>query len=79
MICHKDIADDLTDIFRKLFEAKYPIENMQLIDNYGADDIRSMEHNNTTCFNYRTVAGSKKLSTTVSAKPLTSIRSTIPT
>ena len=62
MICHKDIADDLTDIFRKLFEAKYPIENMQLIDNYGADDIRSMEHNNTTCFNYRTVAGSKKLS-----------------
>lgn len=62
MICHKDIADDLTDIFRKLFEAKYPIENMQLIDNYGADDIRSMEYNNTTCFNYRTVAGSKKLS-----------------
>lgn len=62
MICHKDIADDLTDIFRKLFEAKYPIENMQLIDNYGADDIQSMEHNNTTCFNYRTVAGSKKLS-----------------
>lgn len=62
MICHKDIADDLTDIFRKLFEAKYPIENMQLIDNYGADDIRSMEHNNTTSFNYRTVAGSKKLS-----------------
>lgn len=62
MICHKDIADDLTDIFRKLFEAKYPIENMQLIDNYGADDIWSMEHNNTTCFNYRTVAGSKKLS-----------------
>lgn len=62
MICHKDIADDLTDIFRKLFEAKYPIENMQLIDNYGADDIRSMGHNNTTCFNYRTVAGSKKLS-----------------
>lgn len=62
MICHKDIADDLTDIFRKLFEAKYPIENMQLIDNYGADDIRSMEYNNTTCFNYRTVAGLKKLS-----------------
>ena len=62
MICHKDVADDLTDIFRKLFEAKYPIENMQLIDNYGADDIRSMEYNNTTCFNYRTVAGSKKLS-----------------
>lgn len=62
MICHKDVAEDLTDIFRKLFEAKYPIENMLLIDNYGADDIRSMEHNNTTCFNYRTVAGSKKLS-----------------
>lgn len=62
MICHKDIAADLIDIFRQLFEAHYPIERMQLIDDYGADDITSMNHNNTTCFNFRVVAGSKKLS-----------------
>ena len=62
LVCSKDIADDLIDIFRKLFSAKYPIERMQLIDDYNADDNLSMEHNNTTCFNYRVVAGSKKLS-----------------
>ena len=33
-----------------------------LIDNYGADDKCSMEANNTSCFNYRFVAGSKVLS-----------------
>ena len=62
IICHKSIANDLIDIFRKLFDAHYPIERMQLIDDFGADDITSMEHNNTTCFNFRVVAGSKKLS-----------------
>ena len=62
MICHKDVAKDLINIFRQLYEAKYPIERMQLIDDYNADDITSMNHNNTTCFNYRAVAGSKKLS-----------------
>lgn len=62
MICHKDVAKDLINIFRQLYEAKYPIERIQLIDDYNADDITSMNHNNTTCFNYRAVAGSKKLS-----------------
>lgn len=62
MICHKDIADDLLSIFRQLFEAKYPIERMELIDNYNADDIASMEANNTSCFNFRHVAGTAKLS-----------------
>lgn len=62
MICHKDIANDLIEIFRKLYDAHYPIERMQLIDDYDADDVTSMNHNNTSCFNYRAVAGSKKLS-----------------
>lgn len=62
MICHKDIANDLIEIFRKLYDAHYPIERMQLIDDFGADDVTSMNNNNTSCFNYRAVAGSKKLS-----------------
>lgn len=59
LVCHKSIAADLVDIFRNLFDARYPIERMVLIDNYGADDIRSMEANNTSCFNFRFVAGTK--------------------
>lgn len=62
MICHKDIAADLLDIFRRLYEAHYPIERIRLIDDYAADDIQSMDNNNTTCFNFRNISGSKKLS-----------------
>lgn len=62
MVCNKLIADDLTDIFRQLYEARYPIERMRLIDDYDANDERSMSDNNSSCFCFRTVAGSNKLS-----------------
>ena len=62
MICHKSIAADLLQIFQALYEAQYPIERIRLIDDYDADDDRSMQANNTSCFNYRQVAGSRKLS-----------------
>lgn len=62
MVCNRRVAQELVDIFRELYRAKYPIERMQLVDDYDADDERSMRANNTSCFNYRTVAGSKTLS-----------------
>ena len=62
LICHQSVAADLLSIFRQLYQARYPIERMVLIDEYGAEDEPSMAANNTTCFNYRTVAGSSKLS-----------------
>lgn len=62
MICHRSIAKDLLEIFRALHKAHYPIERMRLIDDYGANDEQSMAANNSSAFNYRRVAGSKKLS-----------------
>ena len=62
MICNKKIAGKLTDIFRKLYDADYPIEKMTLIDDYDGDDDASMSDNNTSCFNYRVVSGTNKLS-----------------
>lgn len=59
LVCHKDIANDLVDIFKNLFKVKYPIERMVLIDNYDAQDMRSMDDNNTSCFNFRHVAKTK--------------------
>lgn len=53
MVCSREIADDLREIFKKLYEARYPIERMVLIDDYDADDRRSMEANNSSCFNFR--------------------------
>ena len=62
LVCHKDIADDLLYIFRKLYEARYPIERMVSIDEYNADDEASMTDNNTSAFNFRYVSGTRTLS-----------------
>lgn len=62
MVCHKDIAADLVSIFRELYRNRYAIERMVLIDNYDADDEQSMRANNSSCFCYRAVKGSKHLS-----------------
>lgn len=62
MVCNRVIAKQLVDIFRKLYEARYPIERMVLPDVCDADDERQMQANNTSCFCYRQVAGSQKLS-----------------
>ena len=62
LVCNKLISNDLLEIFETLFNACYPIECMVLIDDFDADDERSMTANNTSCFNFRTVAGTNKLS-----------------
>lgn len=62
MVCNKAIADDLVDILHALYDNRYPIERMVLIDEYDANDELSMSANNSSCFCYRTVAGSKTLS-----------------
>lgn len=62
LVCHSSIAAKLRDIFRQLYEQGYPIERMVLIDNYNASDEKSMTANNTSCFCFRKVAGTAKLS-----------------
>jgi len=62
LVCNKAIAVDLLDIFRKLYEAHYPIEHIRLIDDYEADDELSMRDNNSSSFCFRVVSGTTKLS-----------------
>ena len=62
IICNKAIADDLCEIFHELYRQRYPIERIRPIDDYNADDELSMQANNTSCFCYRVVNGSNKLS-----------------
>lgn len=62
LVCNKAIADDLVAIFRELFEARYPIRSIRLIDDFGGDDEASMEADNTSCFNYRKKTGMRALS-----------------
>jgi hypothetical protein len=62
MVCNKAIADDLLDIFRELYRQQYPIQRIRLIDDYDASDERSMRDNNSSCFCYRRISGTTKLS-----------------
>lgn len=62
LIVNKKIARKTVKIFYELYRIKYPIQRMRLVDEYGADDEKSMRANNTSAFNYRTVAGTNKLS-----------------
>lgn len=62
LIVNKKIAEDVLSIFHDLYKAKYPIGKMTLLDEYNGDDEASMKDNNTSAFNYRTIAGSSTLS-----------------
>lgn len=62
LICNQAIAQDLMEIFAELYHNEYQIEKVLLIDEFDGDDLASMEANNTSCFNYREVEGSNRLS-----------------
>ncbi len=55
LIVNKAVAEDIVEIFRELYENKYQIKQMVLVDNYNADDRASIAANNTSAFNFRTV------------------------
>lgn len=57
LIVAAEVADQIGDVFRQLFEAEYPIQRIELVDNYGGNDLASMQANNTSAFNCREVAG----------------------
>ena len=62
LVCNKQIADDLVDIFRELYKARYPIRSIRLIDDFDGKDDASMAADNTSCFNYRPKSGGRSLS-----------------
>ena len=56
MICNKQIAEDVLEILRILYENDYPIEKIRLVDEYDAVDEVSMADNNSSSFNFRFVS-----------------------
>jgi D-alanyl-D-alanine carboxypeptidase-like protein len=47
----------MRSVFRSLYNAKFTIRRMRLVDHYGANDMKSMKADNTSAFNCRFVAG----------------------
>ncbi|MCR5402688.1 MAG: M15 family metallopeptidase [Butyrivibrio sp.] len=62
LICNKALAQDLVEIFSELYKNDYQLESVKLVDEFGGDDDASMKANNTSCFNYRTIPGSTRIS-----------------
>jgi hypothetical protein len=57
MVVAATVANDVLDTFHRLYDARFPIERMRLVDYYDADDDLSMADNNTSAFNCRTITG----------------------
>lgn len=62
LVVHDDVADEVVRVFRSLYEERFSIARMRLVDAYGADDVRSMAANNSSAFNCRLVAGTGRWS-----------------
>ena len=62
LVVHADAADAMIEVFRRLFAARFPLEQVRLVDDFGGDDDRSMAANNTSAFNCRHATGSQRWS-----------------
>ncbi len=62
LVVHADVAEDVVSVFEALFEARFPIAQVRLVDEFGGDDDRSMAANNTSGFNCRPVEGTSRWS-----------------
>jgi poly-gamma-glutamate synthesis protein (capsule biosynthesis protein) len=62
LVVHQGEAGEVVRAMRSLYDDRYPIRRMKLIDAYGGDDHRSMNADNTSAFNCRFVAGTSRWS-----------------
>ena len=62
IVVHQCIASRVRLIFAELLRRKIPLAKVVPIVSYDWDDERSMQDNATTCYNWRTILGTSRLS-----------------
>lgn len=64
LLVHRLVAEEVLDIFYRLYESAYPLASVRLVDDFGEpfNDNLSMAADNTSSFCCRRVTGSKKFS-----------------
>ncbi len=62
LVVHRTVQRDVAEIFQLIHEMKFPVGKAVPIVAYRWSDTASMRDNNSSAFNYRTVAGTKRLS-----------------
>ncbi len=58
LVVHADDAEAVLQVFRRLYDSRYPIQSIRTVDEFGGSDDASMEANNTSAFNCRSAVGS---------------------
>jgi hypothetical protein len=58
LVVRKTVTDDIVQVFGKLYDWRWPIRQMKLVDAFKADDFDSIEADNTSAFNCRRATGS---------------------
>lgn len=62
LVVNDSVAQNVRGVFRSIYDARFQIRRIHPVDDYGADDDRSMAANNTSAFNCRYVAGTTRWS-----------------
>ena len=62
LILHRSYTSPVVKALRTLYNERFPIRRMQLVETYGASDDRSMAADNSSAFNCRGVTGSSSWS-----------------
>ena len=62
LIVNRDATTAIVSVFERLYDRRFPIRQMKLVDRFGGSDFASIEADNTSAFNCRPVAGSTRWS-----------------
>jgi hypothetical protein len=62
LVVNEDVASKIVKVFHKLYDERYPIRRMELVDKYGGSDFKSIEADNTSAFNCRNATGASSWS-----------------
>ena len=62
LVVARGVAWRVVRVFHALFDKRFPIRRMRLIENFAADDHKSMAADNTSAFNGRYVSGTHRWS-----------------
>jgi len=64
IVAHQDVAGDIYELFDYMKELMFPLVSVIPVSHPAIrwDDLVSMKMNNTSCFNYRVIEGTDRLS-----------------
>lgn len=57
LVVHRTQASAVVEVFRRLYDARFPVQRMETVDRFGGDDDASMAANNSSAYNCRRTTG----------------------